>query len=78
MNRPEQIYLDLKTLAVRTSISVRKWRDHIKDPTNPVPHYVVGGKILVFWPEVHAWLQGYKAQPEINKLVNEVLDSLQG
>jgi hypothetical protein len=76
MNNPEQVYLDLKSLAPRTGISIRKWRDFIKDPVNPVPHYVVGGKILVFWPEVHAWLQQFRSQTEITDVVNEVLNSL--
>lgn len=76
MGQPEQVYLDLKKLSVRTSLCVRIWRDHLKDPVNPVPHYVVGGKILVFWPEVHAWLQKFRSQTEINNVVDEVLNSL--
>ena len=59
-------YLDLKNLSNRVSLSVRTLRDYLKDSYNPLPHYKLAGKILVFWPEFMDWISRYKTTGEID------------
>jgi hypothetical protein len=74
---PEDCFLDLKRLSQRTSISVSTLREHIKDPSNALPAYLVKGKILVNWIEFKKWIQAFRHKNvEIDRIVNEVMESL--
>ena len=72
----EEKYLDLKTLSGRTSISVRKYRDCIKDPCHPLPYYKLDGKILIRWSDFENWISKYKVIGgiDIDGIVNDVLN----
>jgi hypothetical protein len=55
-------FLPLRALAEYSGLSVRKLRDHLDDPANPLPCYRVGGKIVVRRSEFDAWMQQYRAR----------------
>jgi Helix-turn-helix domain len=55
-------FLSVKALAAYSSLSVRKIRDHLDDPANPLPCYRVRGKIVVRRSEFDAWMQQYRAR----------------
>ena len=74
---PEDCFLDLKRLSQRTSISVSTLRDHINDPSHPLPAYRVRGKILINWIEFKKWIQGFRHKNvDIDKIVDEVMEKL--
>ena len=72
-------YLDLKTLAVYSSCSVRWLRDRLIDKICPLPHHRVEGKILVKREDFDAWMQHFRkadATADLELLVDDVLSSL--
>lgn len=72
-------YLDLKTLAVYSSCSVRWLRDRLVDRICPLPHHRVGGKILVRKDDFDAWMQHFRTaetSSALGTLVDDVLSSL--
>jgi len=71
-------FLPLAALSEYSGLSVRKLRDHLSDPVHPLPHYRVGGKVLVRRSEFDAWLAAYRrvGQQDVRKIVDEVLSSL--
>ena len=56
----EDRLLDLQALSARSSIGVRKLRAYLKDPEMPLPHYRIGGKILVRWSEFLEWAESFR------------------
>ncbi len=68
----------LKALADYSSLSVRKLRDHLEDPAHPLPHYRVGGKILVRRSEFDGWLSRYRrvGRADVDQVVADVLRTL--
>jgi hypothetical protein len=68
-------YFDLKGLQAYTggAISVRKLRDLIKQPGG-LPHFRVGGKILVAKADFDLWVQRFRQEPvNLDALVDEIL-----
>jgi excisionase family DNA binding protein len=78
VSTPLDPFLSLKALAGYSGLSVRKLRDLLADPTCPLPHYRVGGKILVRRSEFDVWMQQYRAGCNINvaRMVDVVVGSL--
>lgn len=58
----EDRYLPLRALATYSGLSLRKLRDWLTDPLHPLPHYHVGGKILIRQSEFDTWILGFKAE----------------
>ncbi len=56
-------YFSLKALAAYSGLSVRTLRDRLIDPIHPLPHYRVGGKILVSRAGFDQWLEQFRMQP---------------
>jgi hypothetical protein len=75
---PLNPYLSLRALASYSGLSVRKLRDHLADPVNPLPHYQVGGKIVVRQSEFDAWIAAYRraGRRDVAAIVDEVLIGL--
>lgn len=48
-------YLSVRSLAVYSGLSVRTIRSYLIHAADPLPHYRVGGKILVRRSEFDAW-----------------------
>ncbi len=76
---PHPAYLDLKTLAVYSSCSVRWLRDRLTDQISPLPYYKIGGKVLVKRDEFDVWMSRFRmaAQPGgLDRLVDSVVAEL--
>lgn len=78
VSTPLDPFLDLKALAGYSRLSVRKLRDLLADPVYPLPHYRVGGKILVRRSEFDAWMARYRqvGQADVERIVSDVVDGL--
>ncbi len=71
-------YLPLKALARYSGLSVRKLREYLSHSSRPLPHYRVGGKVLVKQSEFDAWMAVFRVEmtPRVDVIVNEVLGQL--
>jgi excisionase family DNA binding protein len=71
-------FLSLTALAGYSGLSVRKLRAYLKNPLRPLPHYRVGGKILVRRSEFDAWIAAYRqgGDADVERIAGEVLDEL--
>jgi excisionase family DNA binding protein len=75
----EDSYLPLKALASYAGLSVRTLRGCLDHPARPLPHYRIGGRILVKRSEFDHWAEQFKvqAQPQgVDSLVDDVLAAL--
>ena len=73
-------FMSLRILASYSCVSVRKLRQYLHDPVHPLPHYRVGGKIVVRRSEFDAWMAAYRrvGQADVEGLVDSVLRDLRG
>ena len=72
-------YLPLKALTPYSGLGLRTLRAYLHDPSRPLPHFRVGGKILVRRQDFDAWVSQFrvvaKAQT-VEGLVNDVVSAL--
>jgi hypothetical protein len=75
---PLDPYLSLKALATYGGLSVRKLRDCLRHPSQPLPHYRVDGKILIRRSEFDLWIAAYRrvGNTEVDQIVDDVLAKL--
>jgi hypothetical protein len=74
-----QEYLSLKSLATYASLSIKTLRTYLTDPTHPLPHFKMTGKILVKRTDFDAWIARYRQvnkSVDLDRLVNDVLRNL--
>lgn len=78
MTTPLDPYLSLRALAAYSGLSPRRLRDLLRDPDHPVPHYRIGGKILVRRSEFDGWLARYRqvGSPDVDRIVADALQGL--
>jgi excisionase family DNA binding protein len=75
-------YLSVVELAAYSGLSRRTLERHLAHPTTPLPHYKIGGRILVRRAEFDAWIHSQGTSPRIRALrrveddVRAVLDRL--
>lgn len=72
-------FLDLKTLAAYSSCSVRWLRDRLVDRANPLPHYRIGGKLLIQRNEFDQWMEEHRVvhpADELSQIVESVVAQL--
>jgi len=71
-------FLSLRTLASYSCVSIRKLRQYLHDPVHPLPHYRLGGKIVVRRSEFDAWMAAYRrvGQADVEGIVNSVIRDL--
>jgi excisionase family DNA binding protein len=71
-------YLSLKGLARYSSLSIRKLREYLSLALNALPHYRIGGKILVRRSEFDAWIAQYRrvGSQDILKIADELIKSV--
>lgn len=71
-------YLSLRSLAVYSGLSVRKLRDHLVDGARPLPHYRIGGKLLVRRCDFDEWAMGFRVTTPapIEQIVDEIMEGL--
>jgi hypothetical protein len=69
---------DLKSLSRHSCLGVPTLRDYIR--SGGLPHFKLKGKILVRLSEFNSWLESFRVdtKPDLNALVNDVLNSLKG
>jgi hypothetical protein len=72
---PLDPYLTLRALAAYSGLSVRFLRGWLMDPGHPIPHYKVGGKIVVRRSEFDGWLARYRrlGRADVDQIVDDVL-----
>lgn len=56
----DQQFMDLKCLAQRCGLSRRTLRALVHDPTDPLPAYRVGGKLLFEIAQVEKWIRRHR------------------
>jgi excisionase family DNA binding protein len=78
VSTPLDPFLTLKALSGYCGISIRKLYDHLNDAGHPLPHYQVGGKILVRRSEFDTWMTAYRrtSRIDVSQVVDEVLQGL--
>lgn len=72
-------YLSLKDLAVYSGLSVRTLRGYLADRVRPLPHFRVGGKILIDRAEFDDWVRQFRVRASaapLSVLVEDVLSGL--
>lgn len=55
-------WLSLRALSGYSGLSIRTVRYHLTDPSQPIPSYRVGGKLLVRRSEFDAWMAHHRNQ----------------
>lgn len=53
-------YLSLRVLSTYSNLSIRTLRGYLSHRARPLPHYRVGGKVLVKRSEFDAWVTGFR------------------
>jgi hypothetical protein len=71
-------FLGLRALSGYCGLSVRTLRTRLADAVHPLPHYQIGGKILVRRSEFDAWAMSYRrlGREDIDRLVAETMKGL--
>ena len=71
-------YLSLRTLSAYSGLSVRTLRGYLSHPARPLPHYRVGGKVLVKRSEFDAWVSTFRVEesPRVDAIVAEIVGGL--
>jgi hypothetical protein len=75
---PSDPYLPLTVLSRYSGLSVRRLRDYLHDPTRPLPHYRIGGKIVVRRSDFDMWASQFRVTIEttsIDALVTDLCKS---
>lgn len=71
-------YLSLKQLALYSGLSVRTLRAHLSDSCRPLPHYRIGGRVLVRPSDYDEWASAFRSrqQGNLSGLVGEIIRDL--
>jgi hypothetical protein len=71
-------YLPLKKLARYSGLSVRTLRTWLKHRATPLPHYRIGGKLLIRRSDYDLWVSQFRARAatDVDHVVDDVLRGL--
>jgi excisionase family DNA binding protein len=72
-------YLSLRSLATYAGLSIRTLRGYLRRRHAPLPHYRIGGKILVRRSEFDRWASEFKIDRppvDLDALVGDVMHGL--
>jgi excisionase family DNA binding protein len=72
-------YLGLRELAEYSGLCVRTLRGYLVDRARPLPHYRIGGRVLVKKSEFDEWAAQFRIAPapvSLDSLVDDVVGSL--
>jgi predicted DNA-binding transcriptional regulator AlpA len=71
-------FLTLRALVAYSGIGLRKLYEYLTDAEHPLPHYRVGGKIVVRRSEFDAWIAAYRhvGRIDVDKMTEGVLSGL--
>lgn len=67
-------YLSLKQLASYSGLSVRTLRGYLTNTVRPLPHYRIGGRVLVKAAEYDEWARSFKV--ETSSVLREIVDDV--
>ena len=68
-------YLDLRSLAMYSSCSIRWLRNRLIDRLHPLPHYRIEGKILVKRDDFDQWMSSFRVLSQADG-VSEIVESV--
>jgi len=76
MERIEDRYLDLPKLSEYASMAVPTLRDYCRQ--GQLPYFKLKGKILIKRSEFDAWIEGFRADPQVKLevIANDVISEL--
>lgn len=66
-------YMGLRDLSIWSGIGLTKLREHIKNGDLPA-YRIKGGSFLVKLEEFNQWLEQYRYQPDLIRVVDEVME----
>ena len=71
-------YIPLRELSRYSGLSIRTLRHYLRDPAGPLPHYRVGGKVLVRRSEFDVWAQRFRraSTGSLNLMVDDIMKTL--
>lgn len=73
-------YLGLRALARYSGLSVRTLRRYLHDPAQPLPHYRIGGRVLVRRSDFDAWAARFRVEQrgaeQLDRMVADVMAGL--
>lgn len=75
---PDDRYLSLRSLATYAGLSIRTLRGYLGRRHAPLPHYRIGGKILVRRSEFDRWASEFKVERPLVDLDAVVSDVVRG
>ena len=68
-------YLGLEALASYSGLAERTLRAHIASPVHPLPHYRIGGRVLIRRSDYDQWATAHR---RVGVNLEERVESLQG
>src|SRR5262245_48011229 len=75
----EDAYFPLRVLAGYSGLSIRTLRSHLTHGSPPLPHYRIGGKIVVKRSEFDAWASAFRVVSNADRtarVIDELLNGL--
>jgi excisionase family DNA binding protein len=66
-------YMGLKDLAAWSGIGLTRLREAVK--SGDLPSFKYGGTFLVRLDEFDQWIEGHRFKPDLNQIVDEVLEN---
>ena len=78
VSTPLDPFLSLRALAAYSGLSVRTLRSLLTAPAHPLPHYRIGGRLLVRVSEYDAWTLRYRqlGDADVDHIVAETMREL--
>jgi len=80
---PGDPYLTIRALSAYSCIGIRTLRSYLEDspgrPGGPLPHYRVGGKVLVRRSEFDVWIAAYRrvgTRPDLDQIAADAVRDL--
>jgi hypothetical protein len=77
----DDAYLPLRSLTTYSGLSLRTLRNYLVHRSRPLPHYRIGGKVLVRRLEFDAWAAQFRVanvSVSVDSMVGEVLAGISG
>jgi excisionase family DNA binding protein len=70
-------FVDLGQLSKLLCLSKRTLRSWVHDPTNPLPAFKIGGKLIFKWSDVERWIEGHRVRPfDVDSAAEEIARKL--
>jgi len=74
--QPRDGYLPLRTLARYAGLSVRTLRSYLVDRAHPLPHYRIGGRVLVKQSDFDRWTAQFRRARQDPSPVDQIVNDL--